>query len=134
VQRGAHTVRDLFRTALLLLLAGGLFTQFACCAQVGPVVATRELRRDELIRQLGKPSFQEVTTIGNALTRRLIEDQDLLERIRQLAPDMRLEIVKWEAACWTGSGDYFVGLFNPDTGRILEQGGKALYAGRTQMT
>ena len=110
-----------------------LWTQWACCAQLGPVVAHGDLSRDEVTRQLGTPTLREVTTATEVLAGQLIQDRVLTERVKQLEPQTRLEILKWEATCWTGNGDYFIGLFDPDTGRILERSGKPLFAGRTQL-
>lgn len=118
------------RTLLTMVM---LWTQWACCTQLGPVVAHGDLTRDEVTQQLGTPTVREVTTATEVLARELIQDRALAERVKQLEPQTRLEILKWQAACWTGNGDYFIGLFDPVTGRILVHSGKPLFAGRTQL-
>ncbi len=124
-------VRCTCRRLLLVTVVLGL--QWACCAQVGPVVVHGDLTRDEVIRQLGQPSLREVVSAADALEKQMIEDRALVERVRQLEPRTRFELVVWRARCWTGSGDYFVGLFAPDDGKILTSSGQPLFAGRTQL-
>ncbi len=116
-----------------LIVAAVLALQGACCTQVGPVVVHGDLTRDEVIRQLGQPSLREVVSAADALQKQMIEDGRLADRVRQLEPQTRFELVIWRARCWTGSGDYFIGLFVPEDGKIMSSAGQPLFAGRTQL-
>jgi hypothetical protein len=74
-----------------------------------------------------------MTTIGELLQQRLIEDQHLQDELKLLRQETSIEVMKWEATCWMGRGDYFVVLLDPTTGKLLLNNGRGLYAGRTRL-
>jgi hypothetical protein len=116
---------------MLFAVAVVLCTQWGCCKQVGPIVVHGDLKRDDVIRQLGAPSFDEVVSVADLSRRQLIRDKVLAERVKLLEPSRRVELAKWETSCWIGDGDYFIAVFDAETGRILEKDGKLLLTGRT---
>lgn len=127
---GMDLARGLRHHVLLVTMALG--SQWACCAQLGPVVVHGDMRRDDLIRELGEPHFRGTSTVADLLDRELIHDAGLVERVRGLDRSFRVELIKWQSSCWNGEGDYFVALVDPETGRILHLSGQPMTAGRTR--
>ena len=123
------------RRALGVVLCAGLaHASSACCSSQGsaPIIGdSRTLLREDVVRQFGEPRDSAVGTIESLLREKDLRDTALAARARRLDPNLRAEYVLWEQQCWLRGGSYFVGLFDPESGRLLTLEGQALYASRT---
>jgi len=105
-----------------------------CCWQrVRPMVlVSNDLERGRAVDLIGEPSLRKVG-LASDLTREDLEDSHLVGLVARIPPATPVELLKWKSRCWMIEPEYFIGVFDPATGRLLAVGSDGLFANATRV-
>ena len=130
--------RPRFRLAALLVLAAG---SVGCCKSEFPMIwVSPDLNSKTVIAAFKErpPAVKKVATVGVLLNdpdvRTRLEDVGLLDLAKKVPDNAQAEALAWETYCRWRKDEIVVGLFDPDTGKVLTVDGKEVFYVRVRIS